>query len=116
MDFLQTIFKTNISLLDPVVTKSNGMKNPPEFDASYDPLVTKSKGMLKTPECDTLYDPIVMESKGMQKTPEFNELYDPIVTKSEGKLKQSNSKCSKLYFYSKRFRFVPSFNYQYCSP
>ena len=43
MDFFQTIFKTNISL----VTESKGMLKTPEFNASYDPIVTESKGMLK---------------------------------------------------------------------
>jgi hypothetical protein len=63
MDFLQTIFKLNISL----VTESKGMLKTPEFDTSYDPVFTESKGMLKTPEFDASYDPVVTESKGMQK-------------------------------------------------
>ena len=79
MDFLQTIFKTNISL----VTESKGILKTPEFDASYDPVVNESKGMLKIPEFDASYEPVVTESKGMQnKTPEFHASYDPIVTKS----------------------------------
>ena len=63
MDFIQTIFKTNL----PVVTESKDMQKTPEFDAKYDPVVTESKGMLKSPEFDALYDPVVTESKGMQK-------------------------------------------------
>ena len=39
MDFLQSIFKTNL----PVVTESKGMQKTPEFDASYEPIVTESK-------------------------------------------------------------------------
>ena len=47
MDFLQTIFKTSYG---PAVTKSKGMQNSQEFDASYyDPIVTKFKGMQKSP-------------------------------------------------------------------
>ena len=37
MDFLQTLFKTNIKV----------MQKTPKFDAKYDPVVTESKGMQK---------------------------------------------------------------------
>ena len=60
MDFLQTIFKTNIFLsciLEIYIIM---------FDATYDPVVRNSKGMQKTPEFDATYDPIVTKSKGMQ--------------------------------------------------
>ena len=60
MDFLQTVFKTNIFLW-PCSYQIKRYANSPEFDASYDPVITESKGMQKTPEFDASYDPIVTE-------------------------------------------------------
>ena len=70
-----------------------------DFETTYDPKVTKSKGMQKTPEFDASYDPIVIKSKGMLKSTDFDA-------------NQSNllRNVLMIYFYSKRFRFAPSFN------
>ena len=116
MDFLQTVFKTNIFLW-PCSYQIKRYANSPEFDASYDPIVTKSKGMQKSPEFDATISIIVTKSKGMQKKSKIWHNIWPhsyqiksYAKKSRfwRKLMQSSDRCSKLYFYSKRFRFAPS--------
>ena len=54
MDFLQTIFQSNIFLLCIFEIKSY-KKKLQNLTKTYDPVVTKSKGMLKTPEFDITY-------------------------------------------------------------
>ena len=61
--------------------------------------------MQKTPDFDaelrpyTLYKEFLWQSKGMQKTPDFDA--------NQGNLLMN---VVMIYFYSKRFRFAPSFN------
>ena len=62
--------------------------------------------------------PYSYKSKVRQKSPKFDATCVPIVINQKWSkksrfwhyLKQSNSTCSKLYKYGKRFHFAPSFN------
>ena len=83
-----------------IVTKSKGMQKSPDFHALYGSIVTKSKGMQKISRISRNIWPYSYQIKRYAKKSSFSR-----------KLKHPNSKCSKLYFYSKRFRFAPSFNY-----
>ena len=72
----------------------------------------------KSPDFDTIYVPVVMNQKWgtkVQILTQHMSLWSWIKSEAKKsrfwrKLKLSNSTCSKLYFYSKRFRFAPSFN------
>ena len=83
-----------------IVTKSKGMQKSPDFHALYGSIVTKSKGMQKISKISRNIWPYSYQIKRYAKKSSFSR-----------KLKHPNSKCSKLYFYSKRFRFAPLFNY-----